>query len=173
MKYIEVKRHPDGILHHGILLYDDKVINCCLGRSGITTQKKEGDGATPAGQFKILYGFFRKDRIKKPLSEIPLSNIEHTDGWCDAPELPQYNSLVKLPFEGSHEIMTRKDRLYDICIVLDYNMEPKTKGRGSAIFFHLTSPELKPTEGCVAIDPKHMQLLLPMLSAKTQMIIHP
>jgi len=67
--------------------------------------------------------------------------------------------------------MTREDRLYDICIVMDYNIEPTISGLGSAIFFHQTSPELKPTEGCVAIDPQHMQDLLPLLSDQTVMII--
>lgn len=173
LKTINITRRPNGEIHHGLLSYDDKIIHCYLGRSGITTKKKEGDGATPAGKFQLLYGFYRKDRLKKPLSSLPLSPIEKNYGWCDSSNDPAYNSLVKLPYEPSHEVMTRKDRLYDVCIVLDYNIEPRSKNRGSAIFFHQTSFEHKPTEGCVAIDPKDMQLLLPLLNDKTVMIIHP
>jgi L,D-peptidoglycan transpeptidase YkuD (ErfK/YbiS/YcfS/YnhG family) len=171
LKTIKVNKRPDGEIHHGLLTYNDTTINCCLGRSGITAQKKEGDGATPTGKFRLLYGFFRKDRLKKPKSSLQFIQIKANDGWCDSPDDPKYNSLVKLPFDQSHEIMTRDDRLYDVCIVLDYNIDPCVSGMGSAIFFHQTSPELKPTEGCVAIDPKDMQFLLPLLSDETEMII--
>jgi len=169
---VDVRRHPNGIIHHGLLNFKGKSITCCLGRSGITTQKREGDGATPVGIFKILYGYYRADRITKPKSLMPLTPIETNDGWCDDVGNPNYNSFVKLPFPDSHEVMTRNDRLYDVCIVLDYNIHPKIKNKGSAIFFHQTSLERKPTEGCVAIDPKDMQLLLPFLSDKTFMRIH-
>ena len=170
---ILVKRHPNGVLHHGLLSFQGKTIPCFLGRSGITTQKREGDGATPAGNFKLLYGFYRCDRTKLQASQLPLNPIGPKDGWCDAPDSPNYNSFVSLPFKKSHEIMMREDRLYDVCIVLDYNINPKTRGMGSAIFFHQSSIGKKPTEGCVAIDPEHMRLILPMLSSETRMIIQP
>ncbi len=172
LKTIQVKRQQNGDIHHGLLKYNDIAINCCLGRSGLTSTKQEGDGATPIGTFKLLYGFYRRDRIQKPTSLLPFSSIKPNDGWCDSPDDPNYNALVKLPFSPSHEIMTREDRLYDVCIVLDYNINPPVSGLGSAIFFHQTSPELKPTEGCVAIDPEDMQALLPLLSSETEMIIH-
>lgn len=173
IKTLHVKRRPTGQIHHGLMSFNGKTIPCCLGRSGITTQKREGDGATPAGKFGLLYGFYRKDRIQKPLSTLPLMQINRNNGWCDEPDNPNYNQLVELPFLKSHEVMTREDRLYDVCIVLDYNINPQTRGHGSAIFFHQTSPELKPTEGCIAIDPRDMQLLLPFLGSETQMIVYP
>ena len=172
LQTIHVKKQKNGEIHHGLLSYNDKTIPCCLGRSGLTDDKKEGDGATPIGSFRLLYGFHRADRLVTPQSNLTFSTIQPDYGWCDAPEDKNYNALVKLPFEASHEIMTREDRLYDICIVMDYNIEPAISGLGSAIFFHQTSPELKPTEGCVAIDPAHMQELLPLLSDQTVMIVH-
>lgn len=172
IKTIQVRRHPNGIIHHGLLSFRDKTIPCYLGRSGITSQKREGDGATPTGDFRILYGFYRHDRIKMQASQLVINPIGSKDGWCDAPNNSNYNSFVTLPFKQSHEIMMREDRLYDVCLVLDYNIDPKARGLGSAIFFHQTSIEQKPTEGCVAIDPHHMRLLLPMLSDQTRMIIH-
>lgn len=171
LETIHVKKQENGEIHQGLLNYNDITIPCCLGRSGLTDDKKEGDGATPVGSFKLLYGFHRQDRLVKPQSNLAFSGIQDDDGWCDAPENKHYNALVKLPFEASHEIMMREDRLYDICIVMDYNISPVVSGLGSAIFFHQTSPELKPTEGCVAIDPKHMQEILPLLSNQTVMII--
>lgn len=173
LKTIHVRKKENAEIHHGLLTYNDITIDCCLGRSGLTSDKKEGDGATPIGTLQLLYGFHRQDRLPKPDSALSFSPIEVNDGWCDSPDDPNYNALVKLPFEPSHEVMTREDRLYDICIVLDYNISPAVSGLGSAIFFHHTSPELKPTEGCVAINPEDMQALLPLLSDQTKMIIHP
>lgn len=169
---IHVKKRPNGKIHEGLFSFGDKTIHCCLGRSGITQDKKEGDGATPVGKFRLLYGFYRKDRLQTLESNLEFSPIEKHDGWCDAPGDQNYNALVKLPFKASHEVMTRDDRLYDVCIVLDYNISPAISGKGSAIFFHLTSPELKPTEGCIAIDPDEMHALLPLLSDQTEMIVH-
>lgn len=171
LKTIHVKKKENGEIHQGLFTCNDKTIPCCMGRSGLTDNKKEGDGATPIGSFRLLYGFHRQDRITLPQSKLSFTNIEKDDGWCDAPEHENYNALVKLPFDASHEVMMRDDRLYDVCIVLDYNIKPAVSGLGSAIFFHQTSPELKPTEGCVAIDPEHMQELLPLLSDQTIMII--
>lgn len=171
LKTIHVRKKKDGEIHQGLFTYNDKTIPCCLGHSGLTHDKKEGDGATPIGSFKLLYGFYRQDRLTLPQSKLSFSAIQKKDGWCDAPDHEDYNALVKLPFDASHEVMTRKDRLYDICIVLDYNIDPAVSGLGSAIFFHQTSPELKPTEGCVAINPEHMQEILPLLSDETVMII--
>ena len=168
---ITVRKRPSGLIHEGLILYSGKSYPCCLGRSGITTNKREGDGATPAGRFGLLYAFFRAERVSKPRTPLPLSTIKKEYGWCDDPRDPNYNSLISLPFSGSHEIMTRHDRLYDICIVLDYNIHPRVQNRGSAIFFHQTSTVRGPTEGCVAIDPELMRLLLPRLSRNTEITI--
>ena len=47
--------------------------------------------------------------------------------------------------------MLSADDLYDACIVLDWNIRPRRRGRGSAIFFHLARPDFTPTQGCVAV----------------------
>jgi len=170
---IDVRRHSNNLIHRGLLTYQNTTIACSLGRSGITTQKREGDGATPAGTYRILYGFSRVDRVGTINCEIPLNSINRFSGWCDDPLDANYNSYVNLPFSKSHEIMQRDDRLYDICLVLDYNKAPRKRFGGSAIFFHQTSLTQGPTEGCVAINPDHMRKLLPKLGPETVMIIHP
>ncbi len=169
---LDVRRKPTGSLHTGILSYDDKSIPCSLGRSGITTLKREGDGATPFGEFRLLYGYFRPDRGLLAKTQLPFLPITEASGWCDEANHPNYNAFVTLPFPKSHEKMMRDDRLYDVCIVLDYNIFPKARNMGSAIFFHLTRPDRGPTEGCVAIDPNHMARLLPFLSTASVMRIH-
>ncbi|GGB37974.1 hypothetical protein GCM10011316_07570 [Roseibium aquae] len=133
---------------------------CALGRSGITRFKREGDGATPAGSFPLLSVFYRADRGPHPRTRLPIDPIQSDDGWCDDPGHPRYNRLVRLPFPASHEVMWREDRLYDIVVVLGCNYAPAVKGRGSAIFFHIAREGYQPTEGCVAVAPAHMRLVL-------------
>lgn len=169
---LEVRKKPDFKPHTGLLTYAGKTISCSLGRSGTTVFKREGDGATPIGDFSILYGFFRPDRFVRVDTGLTMIPIANNSGWCDQADDPNYNSFVTLPFGKSHEVMTREDGLYDICLVLDYNISQKSRNRGSAIFFHLTRPDRGPTEGCVAIDPQEMSKLLPLLSEKSKVRIH-
>lgn len=84
-------------------------------------------------------------------------------GWCDAPSHPRYNRPVALPFGGSHEKMLRAVRLYDVCLVLDWNFSRRARNRGSAIFMHLTRMDGGPTQGCIALAPEQMRRLLPAL----------
>lgn len=168
---LTVKRKPGGKAHHGLLRVNGSTMDCALGRSGITTQKREGDGATPAGRFPLLYGYYRDDRIFRPKTSLELFKIKADDGWCDDLNHPAYNSHVSLPFGASHEIMMRNDRLYDVCLVLDYNISTCAKGMGSAIFFHQTSEAFGPTEGCIAIEPDAMRKLLPWLNEATEVVV--
>lgn len=86
-----------------------------------------------------------------------------TDGWCDAPNHAAYNQLVRLPFPASAETMARKDRLYDFTVILDFNLRSRVSNLGSAIFFHIAKPGYPPTEGCIAIAPKDMAKIAPLL----------
>ena len=98
-----------------------------------------------------------------------MSPIGDALGWCEVPDDRNYNRPVKIPYGASHERMKRDDRLYDACIVLDWNIRPRRRGRGSAIFFHLARPGFTPTQGCVAVTAKVMARLLPHLSSRTVM----
>lgn len=131
-----------------------------MGRSGMGALKREGDGATPIGDLMLISGYFRRDRLPRPTTVVPLAPIRNDAGWCDAPEHPAYNRPIRLPFAASHEDMCRADHLYDMVMVLDWNIRSRRRGRGSAIFLHLAKPGFQPTEGCVALTPKAMRRLL-------------
>lgn len=157
-----VTRAPGRDLHRGLLRTGRSVYPCVLGRSGISVRKREGDGATPAGTVAVLGGY------RKPSREIfagmhALRVVSGNLGWCDAPSHPCYNRPVALPFRASHEKMLRTDRLYDVCIVLDWNFSRRARNRGSAIFMHLTREDRGPTQGCIALAPALMRRLLPAL----------
>lgn len=159
-----VRKKPGRDPAAGLLCFGHHVIECRLGKNGITARKTEGDHCTPHGRFSLLYLYYRKDRVIFPKTDLLTHPIHDEDGWCDDPQHANYNRAIKRPFSASHEQMKRTDQLYDICIVLDFNIRPRTKGKGSAIFFHLTSPDARGTAGCVAIQPDVMKKMLPRLS---------
>ena len=78
---------------------------------------------------------------------------------------------MRLPYPASHERLWRQDHLYDVVIVLDYNLEYPVAGAGSAIFLHQARPGFLPTEGCVAIAPEAMRRLLPRLGPGTMLTV--
>ena len=144
-----------------------QVFPCALGRCVISSNKREGDGATPLGAMRILSGYFREDRVAARRTLLGMTAISNDLGWCDAPQDRNYNSPVRIPYGAAHETMRRDDRLYDYCLVLDWNLVPRKRWRGSAIFFHLARPGFTPTQGCVAVTARVMARLLPLLSRHT------
>ena len=92
-------------------------------------------------------------------------------GWWDDPSSDQYNKLIKLPFKFSAEKIYRKRNIYDIIIVINYNLKPIIKSKGSAIFLHISKKNFKPTEGCVAVSKKDMRLLLKKIKIKSYLNI--
>ncbi len=108
--------------------------------------------------------FYRPDKLKRPPTPLHTEPLRGNFGWCDAPGDRNYNRQVALPYAASAENLWRPDHLYDVIVVLDYNMRPRSRGRGSAIFLHVARPSLAPTEGCIAMKRKHLLQLLRMLS---------
>lgn len=136
------------------------VFPCAIGRAGITHAKREGDGATPAGRWRLSSFYLRRP------APVPLRwrLTRRDDVWCDDARSFLYNRPLRAPLRQSHEEMWRNDRLYDVVGVMDYNIVPRVRGRGSAIFFHLATEDLGPTAGCVALRARDMRRLLPRLA---------
>ena len=85
-------------------------------------------------------------------------------GWCDDPLSKNYNKLIKIPSEYNYEKLYKKDNVYDIILVLNYNMNPVVKNKGSAIFIHVTKANYRKTEGCVAIKKVHLLKIIKELN---------
>ncbi|MGI9461825.1 MAG: L,D-transpeptidase family protein [Alphaproteobacteria bacterium] len=123
-----------------------------LGRGGVGSKQKEGDGITPIGDYKILSVLYRPDKLARPDTSLPTLPIAKNAIWVDDPASPDYNQqLCTDHYPYHHEKLWRNDDIYDLLAVLDYNHNPIIKGKGSAIFIHLARPNLTPTEGCIAI----------------------
>lgn len=157
-------RLPGEEGRRGHVKFGMQSLTVALGRSGITHAKREGDRATPAGRHAVLHGYFRADRIPRPASRVPIRPLLPGLGWCDDPASPLYNRPHPLPLRPSHEVMWRGDGLYDLVLVLDYNMAPRRVGRGSAIFLHCAKPKLRPTLGCLALPPSSLRKLVSRLA---------
>ena len=135
----------------GRLTFGGQTFRCALGRSGITEEKREGDGHTPAGRFPLRRVLYRPDRIAELLTALPVEPLRPDMGWCDDPASQYYNQPVVLPCPAHHEVLWRDDGLYDVVGVVGHNDRPPVPHLGSAIFLHVARPEWGPTEGCVAL----------------------
>ena len=167
---VVVRRAP-GKATEAILQYGPLRLRAALGRSGITSRKREGDGATPRAAMRLISAFFRGDRPGAVKTALPVQRIRKDMLWCDSPGHPAYNRPVRAPFAASHERLARNDRLYDVCIVMDWNITTRRRGGGSAIFFHIAREDYAPTEGCVALSPADMRRLLPYLTDRTVLTV--
>jgi len=153
--------------------WEGKHFRCAIGRGGFSTDKKEGDGATPVGAWKMRRLLWRADRLPRPPTGLPVAPTARTDGWCDDPLETRYNEPVSLPFGGSHERLWRRDRVYDLIVVLGYNDDPPRPGRGSAIFLHVARRDFRPTEGCVALRRADLLEVLAGATRSSRVIVAP
>ena len=159
------------LINKKYLTYKNYKLKCALGKRGIGCKKKEGDLITPVGKYKIKYILYRKDRIKKIYSKIRTIVIKKNMAWCNNPESKDYNKLIKLPSDFSFEKLYKKENIYDIVLVLDYNMSQIIKNKGSAIFIHVAKKNYKKTEGCMALRKIHLLKIIKLLESNTKVKI--
>ena len=153
------------------LRYKNFKFRCSLGKAGIKKKIREGDNITPRGTFKLLRVFYRPDKIKKIKTKLNKIKIKKNFGWCDDPRSKFYNKLVRLPFKGSYEKLYRRDNIYDLLIVLNYNTNPIIENKGSAIFIHIAKKDFNNTAGCVALTKKDLLILLANIKKNTKIEI--
>ena len=142
-------------------------IKCSIGKRGIKVKKSEGDQITPKGKFKIISFLYRKDRIPNIKSRIIKKPIKKNMGWCDDPNSKYYNKLIKFPFKHSAEKLYRKDATYDLILVLNYNLNPIVRGKGSAIFIHVAKKNYKKTLGCIAVRKSDLKKIVKEIKKST------
>jgi L,D-peptidoglycan transpeptidase YkuD (ErfK/YbiS/YcfS/YnhG family) len=155
----------------GNLYWPGGKTRAAVGAAGVSATKTEGDKATPAGTFPLPFGMYRPDRIKLPDTSLPMTPLRQVHAWVDDPNDPKYNQLVELPYPAHTEEMRRADGIYDLLVVVGYNMKPTRPGAGSAIFLHIARPNLTPTEGCIAIELSALLKLIPLLGPESTLTI--
>ena len=155
----------------GFLLAGSAAFPCALGRSGIGTLKREGDGRTPRTALPLRSVLFRTDRIGRPRTLLPIRAIGARDAWCDDTSDRRYNRLIDRPPGQAEERLQRDDHLYDVIVELGWNDAPVIRGRGSAIFWHLARPGFTPTAGCVAVEGHVFAKVLPRLARRCAILV--
>lgn len=118
-----------------------------VGRSGVLSTKREGDGGTPAGIYAIGTAFYIQDA---PETALEIFQITADTYWVDDPNSKFYNQRVEGTDNkdwSSAEHMIRYDA-YRYGFVVEYNTACEY-GAGSAIFFHIGD---HPTAGCIATN---------------------
>jgi L,D-peptidoglycan transpeptidase YkuD (ErfK/YbiS/YcfS/YnhG family) len=147
----------------GRLTWPGGSTRAACGWGGVRADKREGDGASPAGTFALVSAFYRPDRLATPKTGLPIAALGSKAAWVDDPTDPNYNRVVTLPYPARHEDLWRDDAIYDVIVVIGYNTDPVVPGAGSAIFLHIARPDFSPTEGCIAIAKPVLLNLLGLL----------
>ena len=155
----------------GYLIYKNFKFRCALGKNGIKKKVKEGDFITPKGKYKLIKIYYRPDRIKKINSPLKKVRIKKNMGWCDDVNSKYYNKQIKINDKISHEKLYRNDNVYDIIVVLNYNLNPIIKGKGSAIFLHVAKKNYSKTQGCIALKRNELLNLVSKIRKNTQIKI--
>ena len=159
------------LIKNKYLTYENYKVKCAVGKRGIKRKKKEGDLSTPKGTFQVKKVYYRHDKVKNLKTIFKKIVIRKNMGWCDDPRSNRYNKLIKYPFKYKSEKLFRADNTYDIILVLNFNMNPIKKDKGSAIFIHVAKRKFNPTKGCVALEKKELRKLLKTLKKNSKIKI--
>ena len=152
------------------LIVDQFKFKCCIGKNGLSHNKKEGDSKTPKGTYKLGILYYRNDR--NPISDTKLTSkkIKKNMGWCNDPKSKHYNKEIKINKSIKHEKLFRVDYKYNYLIVIEYNTKNIRAFKGSAIFIHLTK-NYKPTAGCIALKENDFLILSKLITKNTKIKI--
>lgn len=171
LSILRVRTRP-GHRTRGLLMAAGFTIPAVLGRSGVVANKREGDGATPRGRFRLLRLWWRADRAPRPRTLLPVRRIDPAIAWCEDPDDRRYNRPFRRSAKEAGDRLWRDDHLYDFIIELDHNTYPRVAGRGSAVFLHVARPNRAPTAGCVALASAALVRLIARLGPRTRIEIH-
>jgi L,D-peptidoglycan transpeptidase YkuD (ErfK/YbiS/YcfS/YnhG family) len=167
-----IVRTAPGTRTRGVLVAGPLTFPVALGCGGILANKREGDGATPRGRFRLKRLWWRADRMPRPATLLQSRRIEAGDAWCEDPADRRYNRPMQIPPGEAGDRLRRDDQLYDMIIEIDHNARPRIAHRGSAVFIHVSRPGLAPTAGCVAMPRPRLRQLLKILGPKSIIIVH-
>jgi L,D-peptidoglycan transpeptidase YkuD (ErfK/YbiS/YcfS/YnhG family) len=133
-----------------------------VGRSGLSGNRREGDGTTPIGTYSIgrtMYGIAPDPGVRYRYRRIVCG-----DYWVEDPSSPSYNRFRHVPcgqpppFHVSGERLWQATTAYRHFAVVGFNTSPVVPGRGSGIFLHASTGG--PTNGCVSLPLAQLRQVL-------------
>jgi len=167
---LRVRPRP-GSPTQGWLNVGNQTFRVALGRGGILANKREGDGGTPRGAFRLVRLWWRADRHPRPATLLPARRITRDLAWCEDPGDRRYNRSFRRNADALGDRLWRADQLYDFIVEIDHNTRPRVAGRGSAVFIHVARPGFRSTAGCVAMTLPRLRWLLGRIGPKTRIVI--
>jgi L,D-peptidoglycan transpeptidase YkuD (ErfK/YbiS/YcfS/YnhG family) len=167
---LRVRSRP-GRPSEGWLTVGQQTFRVALGRGSIRANKREGDGGTPRGEFRLIRLWWRADRHPRPPTRLPARRITRDLAWCEDPGDRRYNHWFRRAPGATGDRLWRDDRLYDFIVEIDHNTRPRVAGRGSAVFIHVARPGFRPTAGCVAMGLPRLRWLLGRMGPETRIAI--
>jgi L,D-peptidoglycan transpeptidase YkuD (ErfK/YbiS/YcfS/YnhG family) len=141
-----------------------------VGYNGVRRDRREGDGTTPAGTFRIgptMYGVAANPGVR-----FRYQRLRCGDWWVEDPRSPWYNTFRhvpcgrKPPFRTTTGDMSTERRAFAHLAVIEFNMRPVVPGRGSGIFLHAATDG--PTAGCVSLRRDHLARVLRWFAPEAQ-----
>ena len=153
------------------LILGDYTFKCSTGKKGLRKNKYEGDKSIPKGTFDLGKIYWRKDRVIKPETKIKCFKIKRRFCWCNDPKSIKYNKQVDIKYKFKKEKLYRRDYKYNYILVIEYNSKKIIRGKGSAIFLHLTKNYHK-TDGCIAVRKKDFLIIAKLLKPSSKIKIY-
>lgn len=139
-------------------------------------QKKEGDGKSPAGIFRLssTFGFVSPGEMTS--LKLPYTQLTDSLECVDDVQSSRYNSIVdreQIPNADwkSSEKMLAIGEQYRLGVVVDHNAAPRNPGGGSCIFLHIWKGDGNGTSGCTAMERREMEKLLSWLDSSANPIL--
>jgi L,D-peptidoglycan transpeptidase YkuD (ErfK/YbiS/YcfS/YnhG family) len=130
--------------------------------------KKEGDGKSPAGIFRLSSAFGLAEPGQMKSIKLPYQSLTSVIECVDDVKSVHYNSIVdrgqvpKIDWDSS-EKMRAVGEQYRLGVVVDHNVDPRVAAGGSCIFMHIWKDAKTGTSGCTAMTPENMEAFLPWL----------
>jgi D-alanyl-D-alanine dipeptidase len=134
-------------------------------QSGTGPIKKEGDGKSPAGIFRLSRAFGYASADQAGAIRLPYTHLTGTVECVDDESSAHYNTIldrqsVGAPDWKSSEKMREQQDYYRWGVVVDHNSAPVSKGGGSCIFLHIWKQAGSGTAGCTAMKAAPMEELM-------------
>lgn len=147
--------------------------NAYIGKNGTTTDKKEGDGKTPIGEFELglVMGTHSSQEISN--KKIEYKQINNNMYWVDDSKSKYYNKLVDI--SKTQKDWESSEHLIDYPVQYEYLIEIKTNPqnipeKGSAIFLHCENNNA--TQGCISINKDIMKQIIENIDQHTKIKIN-
>ncbi len=143
-----------------------------LGKGAVT--KKEGDGRSPAGVFRIGGLWTTTKTPVKHHRRLPEVKVGPADLWVSDPRFPKlYNRHLRLDHPAAsawekREQMRQNDYPHSIKLLICHNWTDTpgrpVAGAGSSIFFHIwRNGGAAPTAGCTSMAEENLRALIARL----------